>query len=115
MPITIPETNSEPEPDLAVVQPNRQLYRTRHPYPENIFWVIEYANTSLSKDLDTKRKAYARAGIKEYWVVDLKNRLVKVFRNPVDGNYIEETTLTSGEISPIAFEEIKVSVKRLFN
>ncbi len=114
-PITIPETNSEPEPDLAIVQPNRQLYRTRHPYPENIFWVIEYANTSLSKDLDTKRKAYARAGIKEYWVVDLKNRLVKVFRNPVNGNYIEETTLTSGEINPIAFEEIKVSVKRLFN
>ncbi len=56
-PITIPETSSEPEPDLAIVQPLRQLYRTRHPYPENVFWVIEYANTSLSKDLDTKRKA----------------------------------------------------------
>jgi Uma2 family endonuclease len=36
-PITIPETNSEPEPDLAIVQPLRELYRTRHPYPENIF------------------------------------------------------------------------------
>ncbi|NJO63911.1 MAG: Uma2 family endonuclease [Richelia sp. RM2_1_2] len=114
-PLTIPETNSEPEPDLAIVQPLRQIYRTRHPYPENIFWVIEYANTSLSKDLDTKRKVYACASIKEYWVVDLKNRLVKVFRNPVDGDYLEEITLTSGEITPIAFEEIKVSVKKLFN
>jgi Uma2 family endonuclease len=57
-PITIPETSSEPEPDLAIVQPLRALYRTRHPYPENIFWVIEYANTSLSKDLDAKRKIY---------------------------------------------------------
>lgn len=75
--------------------------------------MIEFANTSLSKDLDTKRKAYACAEIKEYWVVDLKNRLVKVFRNPVDGNYIEEINLTDGEISPIAFEEIKVSVKKL--
>ncbi|MEC4813392.1 MAG: Uma2 family endonuclease [Scytonema sp. PMC 1069.18] len=114
-PITIPETNSEPEPDLAIVQPLRQLYRTRHPYPENIFWVIEYANTSLSKDLDTKRKAYALSEIKEYWVVDLKNRLIKVFRNPVDGDYIEEITLTDGEITPIAFEEIKVSVRKLLN
>jgi len=113
-PITIPQTNSEPEPDLAIVQPLRQLYRTRHPYPENIFWVIEYANTSLSKDLDTKRKAYASCEIREYWVVDLKNRLVKVFRNPVDGNYIEETTLIDGEINPFAFEEIKVSIKKLF-
>ncbi len=76
--------------------------------------MIEYANTSLSKDLDTKRKAYASGAIREYWVVDLKNCLVKVFRNPVDGNYIEEITLISGEISPIAFEEIKVSVKKLF-
>ncbi|MEO1373107.1 MAG: Uma2 family endonuclease [Cyanobacteria bacterium J06635_10] len=72
-----------------MVQPLRQLYRSRHPYPENVFWVIEFANTSLSKDLDTKRKAYAYADIKEYWVVDLKNRLVEVFRNPVNGNYVE--------------------------
>ncbi|MGB6299738.1 MAG: hypothetical protein WBF90_26675 [Rivularia sp. (in: cyanobacteria)] len=39
--------------------------------------------------------------------MDLKNRLVKVFRNPVNGNYVEEITLTSGEISPIAIERNK--------
>ncbi len=113
-PITIPETSSEPEPDLAIVQPFRALYRTRHPYPENIFWLIEYANTSLSKDLDAKRKAYALAGILEYWVVDLKNRLVKILRNPIDGNYSHEVTLQEGEISPLAFPDIKVLVQRLF-
>ena len=68
---------------------------------------MKKANTSLSKDLDTKRKTYACASIKEYWVVDLKHRLVKVFRNPVDENYIEEITLTNGEISPIAIERNK--------
>lgn len=114
-PITIPETSSEPEPDLAIVQPLRALYRTRHPYPENIFWVIEYSNTSLSKDLDTKRKAYASSGIREYWVVDLKNRLVKVLRNPIDENYSDEVTLLDGEISPIAFPEIKVLVRQLLS
>lgn len=113
-PITIPETSSEPEPDLAIVQPLRALYRTRHPYPENIFWVIEYANTSLSKDLDAKRKAYALAGILEYWVVDLKNRLVKVLRYPIDDNYSDEMTLLEGEISPLAFPDINVLVQRLF-
>ncbi|NMG07866.1 Uma2 family endonuclease [Brasilonema sp. UFV-L1] len=114
-PITIPEINSEPEPDLAIVQPLRAVYRTRHPYPENIFWVIEYSNTSLSKDLDAKRKTYAYAGIKEYWVVDLKNRLLKVLRNPIDENYSDEVTLSEGEISPLAFPEIKVLVQRLLN
>ena len=114
-PITIPETSSEPEPDLAIVQPLRALYRTRHPYPENIFWVIEYSNTSLSKDLDTKRKAYASSGIREYWVVDLKNRFVKVLRNPIDENYSDEVTLLDGEISPIAFPEIKFLVRQLLS
>jgi Uma2 family endonuclease len=114
-PITIPQTSSEPQPDLAIVQPLRALYRTRHPYPENIFWVIEYSFTSLSKDLDAKRKAYAEAGIQEYWVVDLKNRLVKVLRNPINNNYSDEVTLFDGEISPMAFPEIKVLVRLLLS
>ncbi len=112
-PITIPASASEPEPDLAIVQPLRALYRTRHPYPENIFWLIEYSNTSLRKDLEVKRLAYAKAEIPEYWVVDLKNRLVKVFRNPADGNYTFEVTLSDGEINPTAFSGIVVSVRRL--
>ncbi len=114
-PITILETGSEPQPDLAIVQPLRTLYRTRHPYPENIFWVIEYSNTSLSKDLDAKKKIYAKSGIAEYWVVDLKNRLIKVLRNPIDENYSNEVTLLEGEVSPLAFPEIKVLVLRLLN
>jgi Uma2 family endonuclease len=111
-PITLPESGSEPEPDLAIVEPLRALYRTRHPYPENIFWLIEYANTSLSKDLDAKRKAYATALIQEYWVVDLKRRRLNVFREPINGNYSSELTLTTGEIRPVAFPDIVVSVQR---
>lgn len=112
-PITLPENNSEPEPDLAIVQPLRAIYRTHHPYPENIFWLIEYANTTLSKDLETKRKTYAASEIQEYWVVDLKHRRLKVFREPVDYNYASESTFTTGEISPLAFPDIRVSVQRL--
>lgn len=112
-PITLPESGSEPEPDLAIVEPLRVLYRTRHPYPENVFWLIEYSNTSLTKDLDAKRKAYAAAEIREYWVVDLKHRQLKVFREPVNGNYASESTFTAGEISPLAFPDIVVSLPRL--
>lgn len=112
-PITLPDSRSEPEPDLAIVEPLRALYRTRHPYPENIFWLLEYANTSLSKDLNAKQKAYAAAEIQEYWVVDLKHRRLNVFRLPFDGNYASESTFTTGEISPLTFPDITVSVQRL--
>ena len=55
-------------------------YREHHPYPENIFLLIEYANSSLEKDLEIKPKIYAEAGISEYWVVNLKRFNLVVFR-----------------------------------
>jgi Uma2 family endonuclease len=112
-PITLPDSDSEPEPDLAIVEPLRSLYRTRHPYPENVFWLIEYAKTTLAKDLNTKRLAYAAAQIREYWVVDLKHRQINVFREPVNGDYVLSETLTTGDIRPLAFPDVVVSVKRL--
>ncbi|MDV2996845.1 MAG: hypothetical protein N4J56_006550 [Chroococcidiopsis sp. SAG 2025] len=112
-PITLPN-NSEPEPDLAIVKPLGQTYRQHHPYAEDIFWLIEYANTSLNKDLDAKRKTYATSEIQEYWVVDLKHRQLKVFRTPCEDDYTSEETLTVGEISPLAFPDIVISVQLLF-
>jgi len=113
-PIIIPQNNSEPEPDLAIVAPLGREYLQHHPYPENIFWLIEFSNTSLEKDLTTKRKTYATAGIRDYWVRDLQHEQLKVFRDPTDGDYTSEMTLTTGKISPVAFPDVIVSVERLF-
>ncbi|MCA1993904.1 MAG: Uma2 family endonuclease, partial [Coleofasciculus sp. S288] len=81
--------------------------------PDNIFWLIEFSNTSLAKDLDVKRKAYATAAIPEYWVMDLKKQQLKVFREPVAGDYASESTFKAGEIRPLAFPDVVVSVQRL--
>jgi Uma2 family endonuclease len=72
-----------------------------------------FSNTSLSKDTEVKRKTYAAANISEYWVMDLKNQQLKVFRDPVNGNYRSEVVFTTGEICPLAFPDIFVSVQRL--
>ncbi|MDJ0601709.1 MAG: Uma2 family endonuclease [Crocosphaera sp.] len=47
------------------------MYDTHHPYPEDIYWLIEISNTSLSKNLGAKKTIYASANIQEYWVIDL--------------------------------------------
>lgn len=70
-PITLPNA-SEPEPDIAIVQRLGREYLEHHPYPENILWLIEYSDSSLDKDLETKTKIYAEVKIPEYWVVNLK-------------------------------------------
>ncbi|HEY9643366.1 MAG TPA: Uma2 family endonuclease, partial [Coleofasciculaceae cyanobacterium] len=82
-PITIPSSNSEPEPDLAIVRRRDAGYRDHHPYPSDIFWLVEFSNSSLKKDLDPKAKAYAAAGIAEYWVVNLQAMDLVVMRDPV--------------------------------
>jgi Uma2 family endonuclease len=104
---------SEPEPDLAIVQRVEDYYRSHHPYPENVFWLIEYSNTSLEKDLGIKADIYAAAGIPEYWVVNLKRNVLIVFRDPVDGTYQSQQEFTSGTISPLAFPDLAIEVSRL--
>lgn len=113
-PITLPN-NSEPEPDIAVVQNLGREYRSHHPYPENIFWVIEYSQSSLNKDLEIKSKIYAEVGIPEYWVVNLNELQLIVFRYPENGEYTFQQIFTNGTISPLAFPEIATSINLIIN
>ncbi|MFB2898507.1 Uma2 family endonuclease [Aerosakkonemataceae cyanobacterium BLCC-F50] len=113
-PITLPN-NSEPEPDIAVVRNLGREYREHHPYPENIFWIIEYSQSSLSKDLEIKSKIYAEVNIPEYWVVNLNELQLVVFRDPQNGEYNSKQILTSGTIQPLAFLDIAISIDLILN
>jgi Uma2 family endonuclease len=112
-PITLPEQSSEPEPDVAVVESLGRVYAERHPYPENIYLLIENSYTSLAKDQDLKRLIYAKAGIIEYWLVNLKDRAVIVHRDPVDGDYRSIQTLTGGGVTMLAFPDVAIDLSQL--
>ena len=112
-PITLSAVDSEPGPELAIVERLGREYRDHHPYPENVFWLIEYANASLSTDLQEKKRLYADAGIPEYWVVNLRDMTVLVFRHPGAGTYRTEQTLDSGVIHPLTLPDVAVSIDRL--
>jgi Uma2 family endonuclease len=115
-PITLLNTHSEPEPDIAVVAPHPiQVYLQHHPYPEDIFWLIEFSDSSLSKDLEVKSQIYAAAAIREYWVLNLKTLKLIIFRLPVDGIYESKTTFETGTIAPLAFPEVMISIDRLLS
>ncbi|MEO0406786.1 MAG: Uma2 family endonuclease [Cyanobacteria bacterium P01_A01_bin.135] len=110
-PITIAETGSEPEPDIALVR--RQAYRRRHPSPTEVFLVIEFAQSSLTKDTEEKRLAYAAAEIQDYWVVDLKNAQVLIYRQPKAGDYQSVRSRQEGKIAPLAFPDLQMAVADL--
>jgi len=113
-PITLPN-QSEPEPDIAVVQRLGREYLEHHPYPKNIFWLIEYADSSLDKDLQTKSQVYAEVGIPEYWVINLRSRELIMFREPQAGEYGACTHCITGSLTPLAFPDVSIDVKRLID
>jgi Uma2 family endonuclease len=112
-PITLPN-DSEPEPDIAIVHAPSRQYLTHHPYPVDIFWLIEYANSTLKKDLNDKKRIYGEAGIGEYWVVNLQTSELIVFRDLERGSYQSETILVTGNISPLSFPDLQINVSKLF-
>jgi Uma2 family endonuclease len=113
-PITLPN-DSEPEPDLAIVQRLGREYLEHHPFPQNIFWLVEYSDSTLDKDLEIKSKIYAEVEIPEYWVVNLKKRHLVVFRYPQGGEYSRKSTLIAGTISPLSFPDLALSVDCIVN
>lgn len=110
-PITL--STSEPEPDISIVRLPVSLYDNRHPYPEDIYWLIEIYDKTLSKDLQQKRLIYAEAGINEYWVIDAEKRELKVFKNLFNGDYQQEETYKNGTISSLGFPEIQLLINKL--
>jgi Uma2 family endonuclease len=79
-PITL--SDGEPEPDGAVVRGGPKDYPGGHPTPRDVALVIEVADDSLPIDRGTKLRSYARAGIREYWLVNLIDMAVEVYTRP---------------------------------
>jgi len=75
-------TDSEPEPDLAVVREDPDGYLTRHPNAIDVGLVIEVADSTLAGDRADKGRIYARAGIPCYWIVNLPDQQIEVYTLP---------------------------------
>jgi Uma2 family endonuclease len=75
-------SDSQPEPDFAVVRGAAADYENRHPGPADVGVVIEVADSSLLRDQQDKTRIYARGGILFYWIVNLPDRRIEVYGQP---------------------------------
>ena len=105
---------SEPEPDIAVVIPDPLYYEDRHPTPGEVYLIIEVADTTIRRDRELKAKVYAKSGIADYWVLDVNNRQLYVFREPSENGYQSQVIRESEAIiSPLAFPEVAIAVSAM--
>ncbi|MEM8677531.1 MAG: Uma2 family endonuclease [Cyanobacteria bacterium P01_G01_bin.67] len=110
-PITL--DNSEPEPDIAIVRLPETIYRQHHPYPQDIYFLIEISHRTLKQDLEQKIITYARNGIPEYWVLDLVNKKL-ITHTQVQGNkYSQVAEYKTGTVCPMAFPDIAIALDKL--
>lgn len=80
-PILLP-SNSEPEPDFAIVRKRADNYLSSHPNPSDILLIIEIADSTLKYDRETKLPLYAEAGICDYWLFNLIDNHLEVYSEP---------------------------------
>jgi len=103
--------HDEPEPDIALVRLMRPRSREM-PRAEEIALIVEIADSSLAFDLGEKRAKYARAGIAEYWVVDLQSNVFHVFRSPNAGGYEDERICKIGQtLAPSEYPDVVIDIR----
>ena len=108
------DDNSEPEPDITLVRIDPFDYATHHPTPSEVYLIIEVADSSLAYDREIKAKIYARSGIADYWVLNVNNRQLHVFREPADDRYQSEVILgETANISPLQFPDFNIAIQEM--
>ncbi len=101
----------EPEPDLSILHPREDCYRHQLPQHQNVYLLIEVADTTINNDRNVKSVHYSQAGIIELWIVDIRAELVEVYRNPGPNGYESIQQFRRGDtISPLAFPDIVIGV-----
>ncbi len=113
------DDGTEPEPDVVVVAGSSRDYEDHHPAPTEVHLLIEVSDATLRKDRGEKAEDYARAGIADYWIINLVHRQLEVFRDPLvrpdDAFYRSSQILLPGQsMAPLSVPEREVEVAELF-
>ena len=107
-------TDSEPEPDAAVVRGDVRTYLARHPSPADVGLIVEVADSTLDADRIDKCRIYGRAGIVCYWIVNLKDRQIEVYTVPsgptASPGYGQRTDYRLGDQVPLLLDGSTVAL-----
>ena len=95
-PLSLPP-DSEPQPDLMLLVPRDDYYKSAAPAARDVLLLVEVADTTLAYDRDIKLPVYARHGIVEVWIVDVAGGRVERYEAPAADGYRASTVLQPGD------------------
>ncbi|MDF2387729.1 Uma2 family endonuclease [Nostoc ellipsosporum NOK] len=113
-PIALNNT-SEPQPDVALLKARDDFYATAHPQPQDIFLLIEVADSTIMYDREEKIPLYAEANIIEVWLVDINEEIVEVYQQPTAAGDQHMQKFASGQSLLIpGFPDVSITVNEIF-
>ncbi len=108
------DDNSVPQPDIALLHPRADFYEAGHPQPQDIFLLVEVADTTVEADREIKIPLYAEPGIIEIWLVDINAQCVEVYRQPTPTGYQSIQKFQRGQNLAIqAFLDINITIDQI--
>jgi Uma2 family endonuclease len=113
-PLLLRTEDSEPQPDVVLLRPRPDFYTRSHPEAQDVYLVIEVADTSVVTDREVKLPIYARTGVPEAWLLDVATQRLEVHRHPTPDGYQDVRSLQRGEsVAPQAFPVLVLTVDTL--
>jgi Uma2 family endonuclease len=88
---------SEPKPDVVICKPLPELFGPFEPSPEDVLLLVEISDTSIRYDTRIKAPLYAKAGIPEYWILNIPEDVLEVRREPANGEWLRTETYRRGQ------------------
>ncbi len=113
-------SNSEPEPDFAIVKKRADNYLSGHPTASDILLIIEIADSTLKYDREIKLPLYAEAGISDYWLFNLVNNHLEAYSKPYQelqgsfGYSVKQIVLPNQSIPLPCFPELSLDLSKIF-
>lgn len=105
---------SMPQPDVAILKPRSDFYRSRRAAASDVLLIIEVSESTLGFDRDVKVPLYARHGIPEAWIVDLQHDRLHFYRSLIDGEYRDKTSTREPAVASLSeHPRISVDLSRL--
>ena len=105
---------SEPQPDIALLRWRNDFYRKSNPGVEDILLIIEVSDSTVSNDREVKIPLYAKNGIPEVWLLDIQQRQLEIYREPINGVYQQRDCRRTGQIAPILYPDAVIDLAELF-
>ena len=105
---------SEPEPDVVLLEPKADFYASGHPQSQDVFLIVEVADSRIKFDGEIKVVLYGENNVVEVWLVDINEQCLEVYRQPIGSIYQEVQKLKPGEILSVQrFSDINIQVDEI--